>query len=77
VSRPEGDLRPSGRGGGQDSIPTNCVADWVCSATTGRGCPKYANTPLGEEGYYNLAVFYGACSLDCLYCQTGSIENTP
>lgn len=39
-----------------DPLPTNCVADWVCPGHT-----KY--------GYKNLAVFYGACSFDCLFCQ--------
>ncbi|MEZ0320025.1 MAG: radical SAM protein [Pyrobaculum sp.] len=60
-----------------DPIPTNCVADWVCPATTGRGYPKYAKTPFGEVGYYNLAVFYGACSLDCLYCQNWEYRRYP
>jgi len=39
-----------------DPLPTNCVADWVCEGHT-----KY--------GYKNLAVFYGSCSLNCLFCQ--------
>lgn len=39
-----------------DPLPTNCVADWVCS-----GHKKW--------GYYNLAVFYESCSLNCLFCQ--------
>ncbi|RLE72633.1 MAG: radical SAM protein, partial [Thermoprotei archaeon] len=52
-----------------DPLPTNCVAgDW-CPATTGLGYPKYAVSPRGEHGYYNLAVFYGACNLDCIFCQ--------
>ncbi len=52
-----------------DPHPTNCVAYPVCPAVTGRGYPKYALTPSGERGYYNIAVFYGACNMDCLYCQ--------
>ncbi len=40
----------------RDPLPTNCVADWVCP-----GHRQY--------GYHNLAVFYGACSFDCLFCQ--------
>jgi len=36
-----------------DALPTNCVASWVCNMDKG----------------YNLAVFYGACSFDCLFCQ--------
>lgn len=39
-----------------DPLPTNCVADWVCPGHT-----KY--------GYNNLAVFYAACSFNCLFCQ--------
>jgi pyruvate formate lyase activating enzyme len=39
-----------------DPLPTNCVADWVCEGHT-------------QYGYKNLAVFYGACSLNCLFCQ--------
>ncbi len=52
-----------------DPHPTNCVAFPVCPAATGRGYPQYALSPNGERGYYNLAVFYAACSLNCLYCQ--------
>lgn len=39
-----------------DPLPTNCVADWVCAGSS-------------ERGYNNLAVFYNACSFDCLFCQ--------
>lgn len=39
-----------------DSLPTNCVADWVCAGSA-------------ERGRFNLAVFLGACSFDCLFCQ--------
>lgn len=39
-----------------DPLPTNCVADWVCEGHT-------------KRGYTNLAVFYGACSFNCLFCQ--------
>ncbi|HIC92928.1 MAG TPA: radical SAM protein [Anaerolineae bacterium] len=39
-----------------DPLPTNCVADWVCPGHT-------------RYGYKNLAVFYGACSFNCLFCQ--------
>lgn len=40
----------------RDPLPTNCVADWVCSGHT-------------QWGSHNLAVFYGSCTLDCLFCQ--------
>ena len=58
-----------------DPLPTNCVADWVCPAGTGCGYPKYAYKPEAEYGYYNLAVFFHACSLDCLYCQNWHFRN--
>jgi pyruvate formate lyase activating enzyme len=59
-----------------DPHPTNCVAFPVCPAITGKGYPKYTLRPTGEVGYYNLAVFYGTCSLNCLYCQNwrGRVE---
>jgi pyruvate formate lyase activating enzyme len=39
-----------------DPLPTNCVAMDVCGER-------------GARGRDNLAVFYGACSLNCLFCQ--------
>ena len=41
-----------------DPLPTNCVAAWVC--------PAKEEAPPGAK---NLAVFYGACTLNCLFCQ--------
>ncbi|MEM1729358.1 MAG: radical SAM protein [Candidatus Jordarchaeales archaeon] len=52
-----------------DPLPTNCVAAWVCPGCTGAGFPKYSYSPRAEYGYFNLAVFYAACSYDCLFCQ--------
>lgn len=52
-----------------DSLPTNCVADWVCPGGTGAGYPKFAYRPGPELGYKNLAVFYHGCTFDCLFCQ--------
>ncbi len=52
-----------------DPLPTNCVADWVCPGGTGAGYPDYAHRPGPEYGYTNLAVFFHACSFNCLYCQ--------
>lgn len=52
-----------------DPLPSNCVAWWFCPGCTGTGYPKYAYKPGVEEGYVNLAVFYGSCSFDCLFCQ--------
>jgi pyruvate formate lyase activating enzyme len=39
-----------------DPLPTNCVADWVCRGSK-------------DQGYTNLAVFYEACTFNCLFCQ--------
>ena len=52
-----------------DPLPTNCVADWVCPGGTGAGFPDFAHMPGAEYGYKNLAVFYQACSFNCLFCQ--------
>jgi pyruvate formate lyase activating enzyme len=52
-----------------DPLPTNCVADWVCAGGTGAGYPRYASSPGPERGHRNLAVFFTACSFDCLFCQ--------
>ena len=52
-----------------DPLPTNCVADWICPAGTGVGYPDFAYQKGVEYGYKNLAVFYHACSFDCLFCQ--------
>ena len=52
-----------------DPLPTNCVADWVCPGGTGAAYPEFAYRNGPEYGYKNLAVFYQACSFDCLFCQ--------
>jgi len=52
-----------------DPLPTNCVGDWVCPAGIGAGYPEYSYTNGPEYGYKNLAVFYQACSFNCLFCQ--------
>ncbi len=52
-----------------DPLPTNCVADWVCPAGTKTGHPRYSYSRGIEYGYKNLAVFLGACTFDCLFCQ--------
>jgi pyruvate formate lyase activating enzyme len=52
-----------------DPLPSNCVADWVCPGGTGEGYPQFARCPGPEEGCTNLAVFFHACTFDCLYCQ--------
>ena len=52
-----------------DPLPTNCVADWVCAGGTGAGYPRWAYQDRAEQGYLNLAVFYQACTFNCLFCQ--------
>lgn len=52
-----------------DPLPTNCVGDWVCAGGTGAGYPEYSHCRGPERGYHNLAVFFTACSFDCLFCQ--------
>jgi pyruvate formate lyase activating enzyme len=52
-----------------DPLPTNCVADCVCPGGSDSGYPRFSVSPGPERGYKNLAVFYRACSFNCLYCQ--------
>ncbi|UCD94893.1 MAG: radical SAM protein [Candidatus Zixiibacteriota bacterium] len=52
-----------------DPLPTNCVADWVCPGGGGVGYPDYSYARGAEYGFENLAVFYEACTFDCLFCQ--------
>ncbi len=40
----------------RDPLPTNCVAMQFCHGQS-------------QPGDHNLAVFYGSCSFDCLFCQ--------
>jgi pyruvate formate lyase activating enzyme len=40
----------------RDPLPTNCVASWICEGSD-------------QRGFHNLAVFYEACSMNCLFCQ--------
>ncbi|MFQ6094355.1 MAG: radical SAM protein, partial [bacterium] len=52
-----------------DPVPTNCVASWVCPAGSGAGYPDFSYDSGPEFGHTNLAVFYEACTFDCLFCQ--------
>ncbi len=52
-----------------DSLPTNCVADWVCPAGSVNGYPRFSYSKGPEFGYKNLAIFYKSCTFNCLYCQ--------
>jgi pyruvate formate lyase activating enzyme len=58
-----------------DPNPTNCVA-WICPAY-GLGYPKYSYRDGAERGYSNLAVFYGSCGFDCLFCQNAQYREMP
>jgi len=49
-----------------DPLPTNCVADWVCPVI------KERELGSGFKRLKNLAVFYGSCNSDCLFCQNTS-----
>ncbi len=49
-----------------DPLPTNCVADWVCRVKDKR------MTDDATARLKNLAVFYGSCNSDCLFCQNAS-----
>ena len=55
-----------------DALPTNCVSWWFCPGCTGTGYPRFAYQPTAETNHVNLAVFYGSCSSDCLFCQNWS-----
>lgn len=50
-----------------DPLPTNCVADWVCPMN------NRTKTDDGQR-LKNLAVFYGSCNSDCLFCQNSSYK---
>ena len=45
-----------------DPLPTNCVASWVCGEGEKTDRPRFPPRS-------NLAVFYGTCSFNCLFCQ--------
>jgi pyruvate formate lyase activating enzyme len=45
------------------------VADWICPGGGDVGYPDFSYSSGAEYGYQNLAVFYRACSFDCLFCQ--------
>lgn len=51
-----------------DPLPTNCVGAWVCPAGTDCGYPLSSGSRR-ERGYKNLAVFFEACTFNCLFCQ--------
>ncbi len=58
-----------------DSLPTNCVAAPFCPGCSSNGYPKYSYVAGAEIGWNNLAVFYQACTFDCLFCQNYQYRN--
>ncbi len=52
----------------RDPLPTNCVADWVCPVREQHCAPN-------GKRRHNLAVFYGSCNSDCLFCQNSSYRD--
>ncbi|MDK6028061.1 radical SAM protein [Ignisphaera sp. 4213-co] len=58
-----------------DPLPTNCVATPVCPAATGCDYPRYSVSMGSEYGYYNLAVFFAGCNLNCVFCQNLDHKN--
>lgn len=57
-----------------DELPTNCVGSWVCPGATDAGYPTYSHCRGPEHGHRNLAVFYEACSFNCLFCQNWTFK---
>lgn len=55
-----------------DPHVTNCCNAYFCPAGTGCGYPRYAYREGPELGYYNLALFFYGCGLNCLFCQNWS-----
>jgi len=49
-----------------DSLPTNCVADWVCPGGTGIGYPHYAYRE-GPEHCYKTLLFSIMAALSTVY----------
>lgn len=58
-----------------DSLPTNCVGAFACPGCSRVGYPDYSHKRGTEHGFKNLAVFYGACTFDCLFCQNWTYRN--
>ncbi|MFC1562670.1 radical SAM protein [candidate division KSB1 bacterium] len=58
-----------------DHLPTNCCADWVCAGCSSSGYPKYSYSKGAEYNRKNLAVFYKACTFNCLFCQNWDFRN--
>jgi len=58
-----------------DPLPTNCVPADFCAGSSGAGYPKWCRTPKGDIGWYNLSVFLGSCTYNCLFCQNYSFRD--
>ncbi|TDA29258.1 MAG: radical SAM protein, partial [Hadesarchaea archaeon] len=57
-----------------DPLPTNCVPAEFCAGSGGAGYPKWCRSPRGDLGYFNLAIFLGSCTYNCLFCQNFSFK---
>lgn len=58
-----------------DTLPTNCVASWVCPE--GEASESFGDTarrPWRRQN--NLAVFYEACTFNCLFCQNWTFRTS-
>lgn len=55
-----------------DALPTNCVASWVCP----EGDQHATKFRLMLRRKKNLAVFYAACTFNCLFCQNWHFRYT-
>jgi len=52
-----------------DPLPTNCVAEGFCGVLSDPAGHKRESSEERGRGHKNLAVFYGACNFNCLFCQ--------
>lgn len=50
------------------------MGSWVCAGGTGAGFPEYAHCRGPEYGRDTLAVFFHACSFNCLYCHNWTFK---
>jgi len=56
-----------------DPLPTNCVASWVCpEGENSEWFRQPSQRPVHRRN--NLAVFYEACTFNCLFCQNWSFR---
>jgi len=59
-----------------DPLPTNCVAGWVCPE--GESSDSFRDPRRRSwNRQNNLAVFYEACTFNCLFCQNWTFRLSP